>query len=832
MSTKQKIEIYYQEPRLEMSTVGRLLVRVVVSASYGLLGASAIILALSDIRWLQSLGALLTLFLIDRALHIGKSEKSLAKLGETSRVNGAGYFTPRSYRLIETAYEKSAIAQGNFILEMLRLLTERREIQAGLKRMDVPLKDFLGKIDEYLKKPVAEKRSKEDLRKEISFLATAALSQALASHSAAIEPKDLFAALTQLKDKEVVKIMQLFNVSDGDLENALIFSRLGRGLGRPKRLTGFVGRAFKIRHRTMNRAWTARPTPFLDRVSVDLTDLARAGVSGFLIGHDKEYDQLVDILSRPGNPNALLIGEVGSGKETILGHLAFEMAHDRVPPPLFDRRLVSLSLGSLAAGAAEGELEGRVQRIIDEIMSAGNVILYIPDIHNLVKTGGLQITAADILIPAIRGTAFSVVGATYPREYKQYIEPNSEFTGAFETVRVNEIGEAQAVRFLVYESLILEREYDIIISFKAIKQAVMLAHKYFRQKLLPGSAEDLLKEVLADAVQKNKQVLAPEDVISIAERRVNIPLHRVQEAEAQKLLDLEKIIHERLIDQDEAVKAVAQAMREYRSGLARRGGPIASFLFVGPTGVGKTELAKILTQIQFGDQKLMLRFDMSEYQDKQSIFRFIGSPDGNVRGNLTDAVLEKPYSLILLDEFEKAHPDILNLFLQVFDDGRLTDNLGRTVDFQNTIIIATSNAHSEFIKSEIEKGAPVKEITEQLRRKLTDYFKPELLNRFSGIIVFKNLAPADIEAIARIQLHELAGLLKENQGIDLEFEEPVVKKIAAWGYDPVYGARPLRRVISDKIRAQLAEKILRKEISRGSNVKVVLEGEELKFINN
>src|SRR3989344_2677456 len=579
--------IYYHEPRLEMTTAGRLLVRVIASASYGLLGAAAIILALSDIRRLQSLGALLALFLIDRALHIGKAEKSLGKLSESGRVNSADYFTPASYRLIEAAYERSSIAQGNFILEMLRLLTERREIQAGLKRMDVPLKDFSVKIDEYLKKPVTEKRSKEDLRKEISFLATAALGQALASRSAAIEPKDLFAALTKVKDKEVVKIMQLFNVSDGDLENALIFSRLGRISGRPKRLTGFVVRAFKIRHRTMNRAWTARPTPFLDRVSADLTDLARAGVSGFLIGHDKEYDQLVDILSRPGNPNAILVGEVGSGKETILGHLAFEMARDRVPAPLFDRRLVSLSLGSLVAGAAEGELQGRMERIIDEIMRAGNIILYIPDIHNLVKTGGLQITAADILIPAIRGTAFSVVGATYPKEYKQYIEPQSEFAGAFEAVRVNEIGEAQAVRFLVYESLILEREYGMVISFKAIKQAVLLAHKYFREKLLPGSAEDLLKEALADAVQKNKEVLAPEDVIAIAERRVNIPLHRVEEAEAQKLLDLEKIIHERLIDQDEAVKAVAQAMREYRSGLTRRGGPIASFLFVGPTGVGK-----------------------------------------------------------------------------------------------------------------------------------------------------------------------------------------------------------------------------------------------------
>ena len=447
----------------------------------------------------------------------------------------------------------------------------------------------------------------------------------------------------------------------------------------------------------------------------------------------------------------------------------------------------------------------------------------------MVKTSGqMRLSAADVLMPAIKGDAFSVIGATYPREFKQYIEPNNDFVSAFEVVRVQEISEDEAIKFLVYDSIILEDQYRMIISFSAIKQSAMLAHKYFRQKLLPTSAEDLLKEALADASEKRKKILSGDDVIEIAQRKINIPLRAVKETEAKKLLDLEELIHRRLIDQEEAVRAVARAMREYRSGLSRKGGPISTFLFVGPTGVGKTELSKILTKIQFGATEAMIRFDMSEYQNKESIYRFIGSPDGTAGGTLTNAVLEKPYSLVLLDEFEKAHPDILNLFLQVFDDGRLTDSLGRTVDFQNTIIIATSNAHSDFIKAEIEKGRNMKDIGDELKKKLTSIFRPELLNRFSGVIVFRNLLPEHIAAIAKIQLEELAATLRD-QGVELAFDDPAIKKVAELGYDPVFGARPLRNVISDRIKSVLAEKILKNEISRGSKLTVGFKNEEFQF---
>ena len=284
-----------------------------------------------------------------------------------------------------------------------------------------------------------------------------------------------------------------------------------------------------------------------------------------------------------------------------------------------------------------------------------------------------------------------------------------------------------------------------------------------------------------------------------------------------------------MIDQEEAVKAVSRALREYRSGLSRKGGPIASFLFVGPTGVGKTELSKILANIQFGSKDAMIRFDMSEYQEKQSISRFIGSPDGSTSGALTDAVIQKPYSLVLLDEFEKAHPDILNLFLQVFDDGRLSDNTGRIADFQNTIIIATSNANSNFIKESIDAGKTIAEISDVLKKKLTEYFRPELINRFSGIILFKNLSQSDIISVAGLLLKELADDLKENQNIYISFSTEAVEKIAEWGYDPAFGARPLRGVISEKIRSVLAEMILKDEIIRGKSININLKGEDLEF---
>jgi ATP-dependent Clp protease ATP-binding subunit ClpC len=580
----------------------------------------------------------------------------------------------------------------------------------------------------------------------------------------------------------------------------------------------------------MNRAWTSRPTPALDRYGTDYTDLARESQAGFLVGHAEEYEKLVEILARPTDPNALLVGEPGAGKEALIEHLAFKLIKDEVPRSLFDKRLVSIELQNLIAGATPEELGARVAAVVEEIVMAGNIILYIPDIHNLVKSSSAAyLTAADALMPVIENNAFPVVGASYPREYKQMIEARSDFKGTFDVVPVNELSLAEAETVLAYESLILEQEHHITISFGAIKRATILAKKYFTDKLLPSSAEELLKSALVAAEERGEKTLGPELITTVAEAKIHIPLHEADSDEAEKLLHMEDTVHERLIGQDEAVTAVAEALREYRSGLARQGGPIASFLFVGPTGVGKTELAKILATIQFGSEKMMVRFDMTEYQDKESFIRFIGSPDGTTTGALTDAVRVRPYSLILLDEFEKAYPDILNLFLQVFDDGRLTDNLGRTIDFTNTIIIATSNAHSDIINEALAKGENMTDIGDYLKSRLSDIFKPELLNRFSKIIVFRNLTPPDLARIVVLNLADLAEAVKE-QGVYLDFDPSAVSEIVKLGYDPAYGARPLRRMIDEKIKAPLSSALLGKTIMKGDRVKLVFENNTFSFV--
>ena len=833
--TTKPLELYYDEPRLRMTVAGRFLVRAISFVTYLVLGAAAITFLISDIKFFYYLGLFLAIFLLDQWIHRGEGDLPISELPQAGRVNIARAFRPQAYSILGRAADRSAIGKKPYYLEVAERLLELSEIEEGLERLDVNPQEFKAKLDELLAQPVSEGVGKrEDYLPKATTLAAAAFKAALESGHDFVASQDLFSALAGVHDDHLERLFQLFSIDAGGLERALIFSsassrhRFGRI---PLTLGGFVFDTHRvIRHRIMNRAWTSRPTPTLDRFGTDFTDLARETQVGFMVGHDEEYERLVETLGRPADPNVILVGEAGVGKETIIQHLAFMLTKDDVPRNLFDKRLVSLDIQGLVAGAPPDELNARLKRIVDEIYMAGNIILAIPDIHNLVKTSGTAyLSAADALMPIIKNNEFPVVGTTYPKEFKAAIEPRSDFAGAFEIIRVQEVSEADAEKILTYESLILEREYDITVSFGAVKRAVLLAKKYFHEKFLPSSAEELLKSAIVDAEGRGEHALGPDRITAVAEAKLHIPLHEAEGEEADRLLNMESIIHERLVDQEEAVRAVSEALREYRSGLVRKGGPIASFLFVGPTGVGKTELAKILAGIQFGSEKMMARFDMTEYQDKTSFVRFIGAPDGTTHGALTDAVLEKPYSLVLLDEFEKAYPDILNLFLQVLDDGRLTDSLGRTVDFTNTILIATSNAHSDIINEALSKGETMSDIEDYIKKRLVDVFRPELLNRFTKIIVFKNLAPDDLRAIAEFNLRELSERVKE-QGIFLDFDASAIAQIAKLGYDPAFGARPLRRAIDERIRAPLSEALLAKKIKKGNKVRLSFDGTRFTFI--
>ncbi|MEK7635913.1 MAG: ATP-dependent Clp protease ATP-binding subunit [Patescibacteria group bacterium] len=844
-------QIHFYDSRLKMNAFSRFLARLIINSFYAILIFSALVFVFitSEIKPLFYAGLLLSLFLLDRLIHIKEADRSI--LGFTrylprierrkidfsqENINTAQFLTPSSFSLLERACDKAMLLGGDFYLYLLKLLVHQSDIKKALIKMDVPVSELENKIDEFINSEENKKirAAKEECFEKAGLISKLAFDEAVYVQNQFISPESLFVALRTVDNPFIQRILKMFDINPDDLPNAMIFSHYAGYLSfwrrLPVNLSSFINQPKRIRHRVMNRAWTARPTPTLDAYGVDFTDLAREKQIGFLIGHKQEYDRLVNTLSRVIKPNALLIGEPGSGKETIVAALAFGIIKDEIPKALFDKRLIALSISNLIAGAPPEEITGRLNRIIEEIISSGNIILYIPDIHNLIKTSPNNgFNAADILMPIISHDSIPIIGATYPKEFKQYIESLNDFKDAFEIIRVEEISEDEAVKLLTFDSLLLEKKYRITITFGAIKSAVSISHKHFRDKLLPSSAEELLKETLSYVENSGNKILKANDVISVAERKINIPLRHASEAETKNLLNLEKIIHESFINQETAVSAVSRALREYRSGLSRGKGPIAAFLFVGPTGVGKTELSKNLSKIQFGSEESMVRFDMSEYQTRESIYRFIGSPDGQTSGQLTECISQKPYSLILLDEFEKAHPDILNLFLQVFDDGRLTDNFGKIVDFSNTIIIATSNANSELIKEMIEAKESMPKISETIKKKLTVYFKPELLNRLSQIVVFKNLSIRDIEEIAKLQLIALTKTLEATHGISLVFNDAAICKIAALGYDPVFGARPLRGVISEKIKSVLAEKILRQEIAKGNAIDITLENEEIAF---
>jgi ATP-dependent Clp protease ATP-binding subunit ClpC len=822
----------FNEPRLSLSAPGEFLVRLISYSSYVVLSAIALVCIASNIPSLQWFSVLLILFLVDRVLHVGQGEETIAELGGSRRQNVALATAPATYRVLNHSFRKSRAIAADWYLVLLAELTGRGDVRESLRRLDVPLGELMEKVNGSIHAGTDGEGSATPERIEALMLTAHASAQEMGERF--IEPRNLFVALAMTAHPALARVFELFDLAPEDIQEAAIFGRWRASVAGIRRLPavlgGFAHRPRFIRHRIMNRAWTARPTPLLDRFSTDLTDLARAESVGFLVGHEKEFETLLQVIARPGKPNALLVGEPGSGKSTLIAHLAFRMVKDKVPPVLFDKRLISLDIGGLVADAAPDVLAGRLHAVTDEVLLAGNIVLCIPNVHDLFRTTQAKaMNAIDIILPVVKNAGIPVIGETFPREFKQLIEPRTDFLDQFEVVRVEEVSEAEAVRFLVYSSLLLEREFKVTVTFRAIRKAVSIAHRYFKNKMLPGSALDLLKQALAKASSERQKVLEESGVIAVAELQSRVPIHAAGEVETAKLLNLEALIHERLVDQEAAVSAVSRALREYRSGLARKGGPIATFLFVGPTGVGKTELAKTLAALQFGSKDLMHRFDMSEYQEKSSLQRFIGTPDGERTGALTDAVLAAPYSLILLDEFEKAHPDILNLFLQVFDDGRLTDSLDRTVDFSNTIIIATSNAHSEFIKAEIERGRSSEEISDDLKKKLTEYFKPELINRFSDVIVFRGLRIEEVRTIAGFFIQEVTEALRESHGIDLTADDAALAKLAELGWSPVFGARPLRAVVSERVRSVLAEKVLRKEIARGNSLLLVCEDGRLEF---
>lgn len=635
-------------------------------------------------------------------------------------------------------------------------------------------------------------------------------------------------------------------------------------------------------------------TPTLDSLARDLTKLARDGKLDPVVGRSREVKRLIQILSRRTKNNPVLVGEPGVGKTAIAEGLAQKIVMGEVPEEMQEKRLMMLDMGSLVAGTKyRGEFEDRMKKVIDEIYNDGQVILFIDELHTLIGAGGAEgaIDASNILKPALARGEIQTIGATTLDEYQKYIEKDSALERRFARIQVDEPTPEEAEEILRGLRSRYEEHHGVEITDDAIRAAVHLSVRYITSRQLPDKAIDLIDESAAKvrldqtddlsestvikleieqlvkekerAIQKQDFEIAAqlrrqekalhkklvkllileekqengyadrvteEDVATVVSEWTGVPLQQLEKKESQRLLELEALLHERVVGQDEAVKAVSRAIRRARSGLKDPNRPIGSFMFLGPTGVGKTELAKALSEVMFGDENSLIRVDMSEFMEKYSTSRLIGSPPGYVGydegGQLTEKIRQKPYSVILLDEVEKAHPDVFNLLLQVLDDGHLTDSKGRKVDFRNTIMIMTSNIGATQIREEKNVGFNVQDITKdhkamqkRILEELKKTFRPEFLNRIDETVVFHSLSKDEIHSIVQIMSRAIVKRLKE-QDIQVKITPAAIDVIGKAGFDPEYGARPIRRALQKEIEDRLSEALLGGEIHLGDQVTV------------
>lgn len=646
-------------------------------------------------------------------------------------------------------------------------------------------------------------------------------------------------------------------------------------------------------------------TETLDKFSRDMTALAKQGKFDPIVGREQEIERIIRILSRRTKNNPCLMGDPGVGKTAIVEGLAQKISDGNVPDTLRHKRILSLDLSAMVAGSKyRGEFEERMKKALEDVKAPGNIILFIDEIHTVIGAGAAEgaIDASNILKPALARGEIQLIGATTLEEYRKHIEKDAAFERRFQPVRVEEPTEAVAVQMLTALKDPYEMHHRVRISDEAIAAAVRLSARYVTERFLPDKAIDLIDEAasclrlsaytaptsikelearIAELEQEKETAIKTEEfeqaaeikklqdglrtslkaakrawesthdsgeivvtadnVAEIVSRWTGIPVQSMQEEESQRLLHLEEVLHKRVIGQDEAVKALAKAVRRGRVGLKDPNRPIGSFLFLGPTGVGKTELSKALAEALFGDENAMVRIDMSEYMEKHSVSRMVGSPPGYVGyeegGQLSEKVRRNPYSVVLFDEIEKASPEVFNILLQVLDDGHITDGQGRKVDFKNTVIIMTSNAGARSIAAPKRLGFTSVETPEQsyemMKKGMMDeiktIFKPEFLNRIDDIIVFHPLEKEEITRIVWLLTDVMAKRVKENMNITVSFTKKAIEKIAEEGYDKAYGARPLRRAIQSKIEDAFAEEYLLGNIKAGDKVSVGLKTNGFSF---
>ncbi len=800
----------------------------------------------------------------------GSARRQAAPQRQVERVDVTEFFSDATRELLQRAAQ-TAVEWGSLDLESDHLLYAALQddvVRHVLRQIDADPDAISAEIEEE-----AEKGSRTDVSPSLSPDAKAAL---LAAYDESRElgasyvgPEHVLLALARDDESQAGQLLQRFGVSHTKLRGAVI-----RGV------------------EAGGRTRETSKTPTLDQYGRDLTQMAREGKLDPVIGRADEIEQTIEVLSRRTKNNPALIGDPGVGKTAIVEGIAQRIVNDEVPETLTDRRVVQLDLAGMVAGSKyRGEFEERLKKVIDEIVeNEGSIILFVDELHTLVGAGAAEgaMDAGNMLKPALARGEMHVIGATTLDEYRKEVEGDPALERRFQPVFVREPTVDETIEILHGLKDRYEAFHRVRISNEAIVAAAELSDRYIRDRFLPDKAIDLIDQASArvrlrtktkdddtrsldedlrrlarerdqataaedydragrlkdqiesrrselDDRQKRRQrpaEVTAEDIAQVVSRATGIPVSQLTTEERQRLLELEQQLHGRIVGQEEAVRAVAEAVRRSRAGLGDPRKPIGSFLFLGPTGVGKTELARTLADALFGSENLMVRFDMSEFQERHTVSRLVGAPPGYIgyeeAGQLTEQVRRRPYSVLLFDEIEKAHPDVFNILLQILDDGRLTDAQGRTVDFKNTVVIMTSNLGADRIQQQARTNEPFDQLKEDLMQILRQSFRPEFINRIDEIIVFRALTEAQLVDITELLLDRLERRLRA-QHIELEFSAGAMELLAREGYDPEFGARPLARTIQRMVENELSRMVLSGEIEPGDKVHVEADGNRLKF---
>ncbi len=803
-------------------------------------------------------------------------------------------FTKKAQQAIEEA-RKSAVELGqgyvgseHLLIGLLR--SDNSVAFKALEQQNVSENDVIEKIGELIGVDSNLAEMPVDFTPRTKRILEKSLQEAINMGTTYIGTEHLLLALIKEDDCIATRILSILNVNGNRLYDDIL-AMLGEAEN--------SGSDIPINTSGKKNKKNSR-TPTLDQYSRDLTVMAGESKFDPIIGRNKEIERVIQILSRRTKNNPCLVGDPGVGKTAIAEGLAQKIVVGDVPEILKEKRVVSLDISSMVAGSKyRGEFEERIKKVIEEVRKAQNVVLFIDELHTIIGAGGAEgaIDASNILKPSLARGEIQVIGATTLNEYRKYIEKDAALERRFQPVTILEPSEEDAVEMLKGLRDKYEAHHNVQITDGAIIAAVKLSNRYISDRFLPDKAIDVLDETASkvrlktftappavkeleneiSALEKEKeaavkteeferagrvkkkqdeikeqlkkaksdwqaknnkdtQIVEEEDIADIVSNWTGVPVKQLQDEEGERLRNMENILHERIIGQSEAVKSLSKAIRRSRVGLKDPKRPIGSFLFLGPTGVGKTELSKALSNVLFGEDDAMIRVDMSEYMEKHSVSKLIGSPPGYVGydegGQLCEKIRRKPYCVILFDEIEKAHPDVFNILLQVLDDGHITDAQGRKIDFKNTVIIMTSNAGARSITSPKKLGFSQsdnssvqnyedmkKDVMEEVKR----IFRPEFLNRIDDIIVFHPLEKEDVKKIAKLMFSELQARIKENTQIDIDITDQAIEKLSEIGFDPSYGARPLRRAIQSQIEDLFAEAVLDNKYKAGDNATICVK---------